>query len=387
MFLVSVTQIADNPQAKSMVAEPAILHELDKLTLEYADVFADTLPPGLPPDRHIPPVIQEKPDSQPIPIPMYRLSQLEKAEVDRQVKALLAAGKIEPSSSPYGAPVLFVSKKDGGLRMVIDYRRLNKQTVANRYPSPRIDDLFDRLANAKVFSALDLTSGYHQIPMAAEERPKTAFRTPLGHFQWNVLSFGLTNAPSTFQAVMNEAFKDVLQKLVLIYIDDVLVFSDTEEEHLGHLHEVFNICRSHKFYLRKGKCHFFKENLAFLGQIVGRNGMQIDPKRIEQIQKWPAHSSMSELRSFLGLLNYFRKYIQGYANLTADMYQLLKKDVPYVWTAKCQHSFESAKYAMTHAPVLALPDFSKPFEVMTDASGVGIGAILLQEGTPYCFLR
>ena len=240
---------------------------------------------------------------------MYRLSPAENAEVRRQVSDGLRRGIIEPSASPYGTPVLFVRKKDGSLRMCVDYRALNKITVKNKYPLPRIDDLLDQLHGASVFSSLDLQSGYHQIRIKDEDVPKTAFRTPLGHYQFRVLSFGLTNAPATFQAVMNSIFRKHIGKFVLVYLDDILIFSKSPQEHAQHLRMVLDILGQHKLYAKMPKCEFNKPELQFLGHIVGRQGIRMDPSKTAVIAEWPLPKDAHELRSFLGLATYLRKCV------------------------------------------------------------------------------
>jgi hypothetical protein len=316
---------------------------------------------------------------------MYRLSPLEEAEVKRQVTDLLAKGMIEPSTSPYGAPILFVGKKDGTLRMCVDYRALNAITVKNRYPLPRIDDLFDRLSGCSVFSSLDLQQGYNQIKIAPEDVPKTAFRTPLGHFQFKVLCFGLTNAPATFQAVMNRVLAPYINRFVVVYLDDILIYSRNAEEHAEHLRLVLQALRSHKLQCRLAKCDFNRPEIAYLGHIVGRNGIRVDPKKIETVRTWPQPKTATELRSFLGLTNYFRRFVQGYSSLVACMNELLRQHVPFRWGPDQQAAFDRLKLLLTTAPVLRLPDFSKPFEVITDASVNGTGAVLMQEGHPIAF--
>ncbi|KAJ9525182.1 hypothetical protein QJQ45_020705, partial [Haematococcus lacustris] len=233
----------------------------------------------------------------------------EEAEVKKQVAELLAKGLIEPSSSPYGAPILFVQKKDGSLRMCIDYRALNKLTVRDRYPLPRIDDLFDKLAGKRVFSSLDLQSGYHQIRITEEDVPKTAFLTPMGQFQFKVLCFGLTNAPATFQRMMNNVFKPLINECVLVYIDDILVMSNTPEEHVQHLRQVLQLMRENKFYAKLAKCEFNKTQLAFLGHIVGSSGIAVDPTKVQVVREWPTPRNLKDLQAFLGLANYFRRFI------------------------------------------------------------------------------
>jgi hypothetical protein len=292
---------------------------------EYKDVFPAELPKGLPPARDVKHTIPLEEGSVPPFRGMYRVSPAELKEIETQVADLLEKGFIEPSSSPYGAPVLFVKKKDGTLRMVIDYRALNKITIKNKYPLPRIDDLLDRLGGAKYFTSLDLTSGYHQIRINSDDVPKTAFRTPLGHFQFKVLSFGLTNAPATFQTVMNSVFAPLLGRSVVVYLDDILIYSKTAEEHFAHLRQVLQILRHEKLFAKMKKCTFFEKETHFLGHVVGRDGIRADPAKIAAVQDWPVPQSASHVRSFLGLTNYFRRFIQGYAQLTHPLTDLTGK--------------------------------------------------------------
>ena len=213
--------------------------------------------------------------------------------------------------------------------MVIDYRALNKLTIKNRYSLPRIDDLFDQLAGSCVFSSLDLAQGYHQIRISEEDVPKIAFRMPFGHYQFKVLSFKLTNAPATFQGVMNRIFERYLGKFMLVYLDDILVFSKNQEEHLEHLRKVFDILRKNKIYAKLTKCHFAKEELEYLGHVVGKDGIKVDPRKIETVAKWARPKDVSQLHSFLSLYNYFRRFIQDYSTLVAPLTHLTRKDVEF----------------------------------------------------------
>ncbi|KAJ9513279.1 hypothetical protein QJQ45_001317 [Haematococcus lacustris] len=314
----------------------------------------------------------------------------------KQVSALLEKGWIEPSASPWGAPVLFVQKKDGSLRMCIDYRALNKRTVRDRYPLPRIDDLLDQVRGKKVFSSLDLQSGYHQIRITPEDVPKTAFLTPMGQFQYKVLCFGLCNAPATFQKTMNRIFEPMIKAgSALVYLDDILVMSNTPEEHVQHLRQVLELMRAHKLFAKLSKCEFNRPELAFLGHIVGRNGVAVDPAKVKVVAEWPQPRGLKELQAFLGLCNFFRRFIRGYSSVAAPLTDLTRQDKQAAPTG-AQHdarvqaafakdpqvkgAFQALKAALCSAPVLALPDFSKPYLVWTDASLQGTGGVLMQDG-------
>ena len=301
------------------------------------------------------------------------------------MKKLLLNGYIEPSKSPFGANVRFVQKKDGTLRMCLDYRALNKITVHNKYPLPRIDDLIDKMSGAKCFSSLDLASGYHQIRIAEEDVPKTAFSTPFGHYQFKVLAFGLTNAPATFQYAMNDLFAAQLGRYVCVYLDDILIFSKNAEDHEKHLEEVLSILEKNKFFAKLSKCDFNRNELLYLGHIIGADGMKVDPAKIATVASWPAPRDLQQLRSFLGLTNYFRKFIQGYAARCKPLTALTCKGVDYAWTPERQAAFDGLKLDLTTAPVLKAPDFSKAFEVVTDSSQWSLGGVLLQEGQPLAY--
>jgi hypothetical protein len=363
--------------------EPAVdAAALRDLLDEHQDVF-QAMPPGLPPDRGVGHTINLQPDGTPPYRKSYRLTPAEKAEVEQQVQDLLAKGLIEPSASPYGAPVLFVQKKDGTLRMCVDYRQLNKLTVRDRFPLPRIDDLLDQLAHCTVFSSLDLQSGYHQIRITDSDVEKTAFTTHFGQFQFKVLCFGLTNAPATFQRVMNRIFGPYIGKFVLVYLDDILIMSRTAAEHLHHLRVVLGLLRQHKLYAKLSKCEFGQHSLKFLGHVVGGGTVSVDPAKIQVLREWPIPRNLNELRSFLGLANYFRRFVRNYATKAAPLTALTSDKVQYPWHAwrkPEQIAFERLKTALTTAPVLALPDFSAPFTIMSDASNLGCGAVLLQQG-------
>ncbi|KAJ9511277.1 hypothetical protein QJQ45_017126, partial [Haematococcus lacustris] len=366
----------------------AIKAQLDSLLAEYSDVFTPLT--GLPPDRPVGHTIPLEPGNRPPATPMYRLSKPEHDELKQQIQDLLAKGMIEPSSSPYAAPVLFVQKKSGELRMCIDYRQLNKITLRDQYPLPRIDDLFDKLSGCKVFSSLDLQAGYHQIRITPEDVPKTAFRTPEGHFQFKVLCFGLTNAPATFQRVMNDAFATVLGKCALVYLDDILVMSKSVQDHLLHLKQVFELLRKNKLYAKLSKCEFMRYTLKFLGHLVTAGGIAVDPDKVSTIANWPIPQSLQGLQSFLGAANYVRKFVCNFSNIAAPLTNLCGKggqSFPWHdWPEVPLTAFNALKAAIAAVPMLRLPDHTKPFQVYCDASLQGLGAVLMQDGYPLAYL-
>ncbi|KAJ9527734.1 hypothetical protein QJQ45_000427 [Haematococcus lacustris] len=321
---------------------------------------------------------------------MYRLSKPEQEELKKQIKDYLAKGMIEPSSSPYAAPILFVQKKSGELRMCIDYRQLNKLTLRDQYPLPRIDDLFDRLSGCSVFSSLDLQAGYHQIRITPEDVPKTAFRTPEGHFQFKVLSFGLTNAPATFQRVMNDAFAPVLGKCALVYLDDILVMSKSLPDHMQHLRLVFDLLRANKLFAKMSKCEFMQLTLKFLGHVITAGAISVDPDKVRAIADWPLPSSLTQLQSFLGAANFVRKFVQGFSAISAPLTDLcgkLSATFPWhSWPDRERLAFHELKSAVANVPMLRLPDHTQPFQVYCDASLQGVGAVLMQDGYPLAYL-
>ena len=357
---------------------------------EFSDVFLDGLPPGKPPERKVVHEIPMQPDATPQFRGIFRLSQLELQELRKQLSELLRDGKISPSTSPYGAPVLFVKKKDGSLRMCIDYRALNSQTVKNRYALPRIDELLDQLFGARRFTKIDLTSGYWQIAIAAHDKYKTAFRTRYGHYEFNVMPFGLTNAPATFQSLMNDIFRDMLDVCVIVYLDDILVYSKNDKDHELHVRQVLQRLRQHKLYARPSKCTFFTDTIEYLGHVVGPDGIKPNPNLVKAIINFPQPQVLKELQSFLGLANYYRKFIENYSRIAAPLTDALQKmsiSRPIVFTPQMDHAFETLKQALVNEPCLQLPDPGGEYEVTTDASEAEatVGAVLTQNGHPIAY--
>ena len=329
---------------------------------KYLTVFLDDLP-GLPPDRQIEFSIELVPGTAPISKAPYRLAPAELKELKIQLEDLLEKGLIRPSHSPWGAPVLFVKKKDGSLRMCIDYRGLNKATIKNKYPLPHIHDLFDQLAGSKVFSKIDLRSGYHQLKIKEEDIPKTAFRTRYGHYEFLVMSFGLTNAPAAFMDLMHRVFNDYLDKFVIVFIDDILIYSKNEEEHEAHLRQVLQRLSVEKLYAKFSKCEFWLNKVIFLGHVVSDEGISVDPSKIEAIISWKQPKSVTEIRSFLGLVGYYRRFVEGFSKLAGPLTALTRKGQKYVWTERCEESFQELKRRLTTAPVLTPPQGTEGFAI------------------------
>ncbi|GKC29955.1 putative nucleotidyltransferase, ribonuclease H [Tanacetum coccineum] len=346
---------------------------------DFPEVFPDDLS-GLPPLWEIEFRIELIPGAVPIAKSPYRLAPSELEELSGQLKELQDKGFIRPSSSPWGAPVLFVKKKDGSFRMCIDYRELNKLTVKNRYPLPRIDDLFDQLQGSQFFSKIDLRSGYHQLRVHEDDIPKTAFRTRYGHFEFTVMPFGLTNAPAVFMDLMNRVCRPYLDKFVIVFIDDILIYSKTREEHVEHLRLVLELLKKEKLYAKFSKCEFWLREVQFLGHVINGNGIHVDPSKIEAVKNWKAPRTPSEVRSFLGLAGYYRRFIENFSKIAKSLTILTQKCKTFDWGEEQELAFQTLKDKLCNAPVLALPDGPEDFVVYCDASGLGLGCVLMQRG-------
>lgn len=312
------------------------------------------------------------------PQPPYRLSPAELEILREKIRELLEAGHIRPSVSLYGAPVLFVKKKDGTFCMCIDYRALNKQMVRNTAPIPCMDELFDLVQGAKCFSKIDLNSAYHQVRIAPEDIPKTAFNTQLGYFEFLVLTFGFTNAPTTFQTLMTQVLSPFIGRSVLVYLDDILIFSPDPESHAQHLEEVLTVLEHHQLYAKCSKCEFFKDSVEYLGHILSAEGIGTDPKKIKAVEDWPPPKNIHDLRAFLGLSNYYRRFVFRYSHVALPLTNLLRKDTSFLWGPREQVSFDTLKHCLTNPPILRIADPSRPFRVEADGSDFAIGAVLLQ---------
>lgn len=323
--------------------------------------------------------------SNPVNLRLYRYSSLQKDNIDVMVKDMLTQGIIQHSSSPYASTIILVKKKDGTWRLCVDYRGLNKQTIKDKYLIPLLEDLLEELGGSRYFSKLDLRAGFHQIRMSEADVYKTAFKTHNGHYEYLVMPFCLTNAPCTFQSLMNHVFQDLSRKSVLVFFDDILVYSKTWEEHLEYLAEVFQILKHQQLFLKLSKCTFGATRIEYLGHFISVEGISTDPKKIAVIRDWTIPTTQKHLRSFLGLANNYQRFIKGYSSIAKPLSQLLKKHA-FLWSSVAADSFRDLKNALSSTLVLALPDFDQPFTVETDASNTAIGAVLMQNGHPICFI-
>ena len=320
--------------------------------------------------------------TRPIRQPPHRLGPQKEAEADRQVQKLLEKGLIEPSSGAWSSPVVLVRKKDDSWRFCIDYRRLNAVTKQDAYPIPRIDESLDALAGSKLFSTLDLTSGYWQVPLDPDAQEKSAFATRSGLWKWKVLPFGLTSAPATFQRLMERVLKGLHWKTLLLYLDDVIVIAPDFEAHVERLEEVLRRLRDAGLKLKPSKCELLKREVRYLGHVVSDKGVATDPDKLVAVREWPRPRDLKGLQAFLGTVGYYRQYVADYATIAKPLTTLTCKGNPWQWGLEAEQAFQKLKAGLLSAPILGYPDPKSQYILDTDASDVGVGAVLsqLQEG-------
>ena len=378
-FTLNLSAMSASVSARSASVSdepPPDLSGLPEEYREYSDVFsktkADTLPEHRPYDLRI-----ELEDGAVPPLgPIYSLSQLELDTLREYIEENLRSGFIRPSNSPCGAPVLFVKKKDGSLRLCVDYRGLNKITRKDRYPLPLVSDLLDAPRKARIYTKIDLRHAYNLVRIAPGDEWKTAFRTRYGSFEWRVMPFGLSNAPAAFQRFVNEVFADMLDVCVVVYLDDILIYSDNPDDHRKHVKEVLRRLRKHRLYARADKCEFHKDSVEYLGYILSADGLTMSDDKVRTILEWPEPRKVRDIQSFLGFANFYRRFIPSYSEIVLPLTRLTRKNVPWDFSDACRKAFNDLKTAFTRAPVLHhwVPD--RQITVETDASDYAIAGIL-----------
>jgi hypothetical protein len=357
---------------------------LDDLLRQFELVFAE--PQGLPPARPYDHRIHLLPGAAPVVVRPYHYPQLQKYELERQCSAMLAQGIIRPSTSPFSAPVLLVRKPDNSWWFCIDYRTLNAKTSKDNFLIPVVDELLDELHGAHFFTKLDLRSGYQQVRMHPVDVEKTAFQTHEGNYEFLVMPFGLSNAPVTIQALMNDVLHLYLRKFVLVFFDDILIYSKTWAEHLQHINIVLHTLRDHQLHLKCSKCSFGARSVAYLRHVISAARVAMDATKVEAVSSWSVPRSARGLQGFLGLAGYYRKFIRDFGVITAPLMRLLWHDA-FAWDDDTQAAFQQLKTALTTGPVLQMLDFEKTFamDCDCDASGTGFGAVHHQGAGPMAF--
>ena len=346
--------------------------------LDFREVFSKAKATSLPPHRPYDCAINLQPGATPPRGRLYSLSVPERGAMETYINDGLAAGIIRPSSSPAGAGFFFVEKKDKTLRPCIDYRGLNDITIKNRYPLPLISSAFELLEGATIFTKLDLRNAYHLVRIREGDEWKTAFNTPTGHYEYLVMPFGLTNAPAVFQSLVNDVLRDMLNRFVFVYLDDILIFSRSKEEHVHHVQKVLQRLLENSLFVKAEKCEFHASSVPFLGYVVGRGTVEMDSAKVSAVTTWPAPDSRKQLQRFLGFANFYRRFIRGYSSVAAPLTALTSSKVPFLWSTAANDSFQALKARFTSAPILQIPDPERQFVVEVDASDLGVGAILSQ---------
>ncbi|KAL2089934.1 hypothetical protein ACEWY4_014622 [Coilia grayii] len=345
---------------------------------DLLEVFSKAKATSLPPHRPYDCAIDLIPGAIPPRGRLYSLSGPERRAMEEYIADSLTAGVIRPSSSPAGAGFFFVGKKDGGLRPCIDYRGLNDITVKNRYPLPLLATAFESLQGATVFTKLDLRNAYHLVRIREGDEWKTAFNTPNGHYEYLVMPFGLTNAPAIFQGLVNDVLRDMLDRYVFIYLDDILIFSKTLEEHKQHVRLVLRRLLENSLFVKAEKCEFHAKTVAFLGYIVAEGAIQMDPAKVSAVASWPIPATRKQLQQFLGFANFYRRFIRNYSAVAAPLTALTSTKRPFCWTTATDNAFTTLKNKFTSVPILQVPDPERQFVVEVDASDIGVGAVLSQ---------
>ncbi len=336
---------------------------------------------SLPPHRPYDCAIELVPGMSPPKGRLYSLSVLEREAMEKYISDSLTAGFIHPSSSPAGAGFFFVAKKDGSLRPCIDYRGLNNITVKNTYPLPLMSSAFERLQGASIFTKLDLRNAYHLVRIREGDEWKTAFNTPRGHFEYLVMPFGLSNSPAVFQALVNDVLRDMVDQFIYVYLDDILIFSSSLQEHVQHVRRVLQRLLENGLFVKAEKCAFHAQSVPFLGFIVSPEGVRMDPDRVKAVVNWPAPDSRKDLLRFLGFANFYRRFIRNFSQLAAPLTALTSTKMTFRWSNAAEAAFTKLRGRFVSAPIFRAPDPTRQFVVEVDASEVGVGAVLSQRAT------
>ena len=354
------------------------LQRFNNLVQDFTDIFAhaDEDLGRTPLTKH---TIRLKGSITPIKQHYRRVPFFQRPVMQQLIRKMLADNIIEPSSGPWASPVVLVTKKDGSARFCVDFRKLNAVTQKDAQQLPRIDETLEYLSGSCCFSSLDLASGYWQVPMDEADKPKTAFTTPFGLYQFNVMPFGLCNAPATFQRLMTRVLAGLHWSVALVYLDDIIVFSPTIEEHFDRLEKVFQALRQAKLKVKPRKCHFFQSNIKYLGHIVSKKGISTDPEKTSVIVNWPTPAKVKDVRQFLGITSYYRKFIKSYAQISKPLIRLTETKSKWLWSRDCEAAFNSLKQSLINPPILSYPQFHLSFVLDVDASNDGLGGVLSQE--------
>ncbi|KAI9166203.1 hypothetical protein LWI28_027951 [Acer negundo] len=343
------------------------------------------MPIGLPPIRGIVHQIDFVPEA-PIPNrPVYRSNPEETKELQRQVNELMERGYVCESMSPCTVPVLLLPKKKGTWRMCVNCRAINYITVKYQHHIPRLDDMLDELHGSVVFTKIYLRSGYHQIRMKEGDKWKTTFKTKYGLYEWLVMPFGLTNAPSTFMRLMNHGLCAFIGKFVVVYFVDILIYNKNLDKHVEHLKLVLGVLRAEKLFANLKNCTFWTDKFVFLGFVVNAKGIGVDGEKVKAIKEWPKPTNVGQVRSFHRLAFFYRRFVRDFSTLATLLTEVIRKNVGFKWGNEQEKAFNLIKEKLTNAHLLVLPDFAKAFEIECDTSGIGIGAVLMQEGCPIAF--
>ena len=362
-----------NPEEKKALLD--LCYEFEDIAFLEGDILSatDTIEHNI-----------ELTDDKPIFAKTYRYPHVHREEVERQIDDMLKQNIIEPSKSPFSSPLWVVPKKIDASgkqkwRIVVDYRLVNEKTIGDRHPLPNITEILDQLGHSKYFTSLDLKSGFHQIKLSEKDKHKTAFSGPGGHYQFLRMPFGLKNAPATFARLVNVVLSGIQGIKCFVYLDDIVIYGSSLKDHMNKLRSVFERLREHNLKIELDKCEFLRKELSYLGHLITCDGVRPNPQKIESITNYPTPKSTKDIKAFLGISGYYRRFIESYAKIAAPLTKLLKKGEEFKWTQAQEDSFNLLKSKLTQGPILSYPDFNKEFQLTTDASGTGIGAILSQD--------